>query len=335
MSLTNAQYNELMRAYDARRIRNENARDARVEKIYSRYPQLRQLEQQIQTAHGELAHTAVSAGINSDAVKQARQKVTELRNARKKMLRDYGIRPEEFEVQYTCSDCKDTGYIGSEKCHCLKQAEIELLYSQSNLRKILEEENFGTFSLEYYSEEINPVIQCSNREYMSEVFSECREYAQNYRPGDASLLFTGNTGVGKTFLTHCIAKEVLDRGCSVMYITAVELFDLLARRFSFGRETENVLDSEYVMNCDMLIIDDLGSETTVQPSVSQFFYCLNGRLNAGRTTIISTNLSVSGLREVYTERISSRIISSFKIYPLYGSDIRFLKKFGKPKTDRQ
>ena len=324
MPLTNRQHDELMHRYSERRFAHMNERDRRAAKIYRDCPELWNLDEKIQDASAAAARAAVLSGRDSEAARLAGEKLQSLRSERKELLGRRGIDPADLEVQYTCPDCKDTGYIGPNKCHCLKQAEIDLLYAQSNLKKVLEKENFDHFSLDYYSREYNPALKKSNYDYMKIVEEECREYGTHFRPGAQSLLFTGTTGVGKTFLSHCIAREVLDRGFSVLYVTAVELFDTLSRHLRYDRGSADGQDAEYLMTCDLLIIDDLGSEMATQYTISELFYCLNERLSAGRSMIISTNLKVNDLREVYTERIASRLINGFEIFPLYGRDIRYL-----------
>ena len=330
MPLKNSQYDQIMREYSRRRFSHIHEQEQRLADIYHSCPRLEEVTASLQSAAAGLARARLLN--RPEEIERQKNRLDSLRAEKKALLAGLGLTPDDLEVHYTCPDCKDTGYIGSQKCHCFRQAGIDLLYSQSHLQHILQAENFQTFSLDYYSPEPNPMLGGkSNREYMAEVAGLCRRYAESFRPGCGNLLFTGTTGVGKTFLTNCIAKEVLDRSYSVMSISAVELFDRLTGN---DPDDEESPDSRYIMDCDLLIIDDLGTELVNSFTASQLFRCINDRLLNRRCTIISTNIKVNELRTVYSERIASLLLSSYRIFQLYGDDIRILKKFrtkaGKP-----
>ena len=162
---------------------------------------------------------------------------------------------------------------------------------------------------------------------MKKVFGICRQYVEDFREKRGSLLFLGNTGVGKTFLSNCIAKELIDRYYSVIYLTANELFDCVAGVRM--QKTDDLAVKElygFISDCDLLIIDDLGTEMINTWTASQFFYLVNARLTAAKATIISTNLSMKAMRDIYSERVTSRIASGYTIVPVYGKDIRLKKK---------
>lgn len=164
-------------------------------------------------------------------------------------------------------------------------------------------------------------------DYMKILVGKCKEFAAGFPQNGRNLLFTGSTGVGKTFLTNCIAKELIDRYLSVIYLTSQDLFELLSR-YKFGRDFQE--DSEeafrHVLECEMLIIDDLGTEVNNTFVSSQLFYCINERILRQKGTIISTNLSVGALQDMYSDRVTSRIMSHYAVIPLYGGDIRMKKK---------
>ncbi len=325
MPLTNSQYNEIMRMYDRRRFANMNRQVQKLQEIYARIPELEQITADIQTASAALTRAKITAAPD---LAEKRGALEALRARKAVLLEREGLGEADLAVQYSCPDCRDTGYADGVKCHCLKQAEIDLLYTQSNLKKVLAQENFRSFNPDYYSKDLNPLIGQSNYDYMKSVAAQCWRYAKSFSSSSPSLIFTGDAGVGKSFLTHCIAAEVLNGCNSVMALSAVELFEKIGSRHRPGEDAEAPSDAEYIMDCDLLIIDDLGSETVTQYRISQFFYCLNERLIGSKPTIISTNLPINELRTVYTERIASRIISNYTVYPLYGEDIRYLKKFG-------
>ena len=182
------------------------------------------------------------------------------------------------------------------------------------------------YNRQYDSSEIIPDLGLTNADYMRRVVAGCREFAADFDRKKENLLFTGSTGVGKTFLTNCIAKELIDSGHSVIYLSAGDLFEVFSRN-KFDYDTpEDMRDTyRYILDCDLLIIDDLGTELNNSFTSSQLFYCINERMNMSRSTIISTNLSLKQLRDSYTDRVTSRIMR-YRIIPLYGRDIRVLKR---------
>ena len=226
-------------------------------------------------------------------------------------------------MQYHCPDCKDTGYIDSEKCHCLKQKIINQMYQQSNLREILDAENFSTLSYQYYDDE--------NMEKMKIAIERCKKFTENFDKSFENILLCGTVGIGKTFLSNCIAKEILDQGHSVLYLSAFQLFDLMAKyAFSGTAQKEDAFAKQYphIFDSDLLIIDDLGTELTNNFTLAGFFLVINERLLRKKSTLISTNLSPEEILTTYTERTASRIISNYTMLRLYGSDIRLRKKLG-------
>lgn len=206
--------------------------------------------------------------------------------------------------------------------------EIEILYDQSNIREVLERENFDTLSMAYYDRDhVDEKTGMTVYDYMSRVIRECREYVEKFKNEKGSILFTGNTGCGKTFLSNCIARELIRRYFSVVYLTATDMFDILAgSRFSGGDDDEAKDRASYILACDLLIIDDLGTELINTFTASQMFYCVNERLNRNKGTIISTNLTLGELQDAFTERVTSRIMSRYKIIPLIGDDLRLVRR---------
>ena len=165
------------------------------------------------------------------------------------------------------------------------------------------------------------------REYMRQVVALCRSYVEHFGEHKDNLLFTGKTGLGKTFLSNCIAKELLDQSYSVVYLPAVEMYEIFSKeRFDYDSTEEDRDRSRYLLDCDLLIIDDLGTELVNTFTTSQLFYCINERLNRRKGTIISTNLPVNEMRDEFTDRVMSRIVSQYTVIPLYGEDLRIRKK---------
>ena len=155
--------------------------------------------------------------------------------------------------------------------------------------------------------------------------AKCRDFIENFDKNFSNLYFYGDTGIGKTFLSNCVAKELMDRGYSVIYFTAFQLFDILSKGI-FRREEEAIAAHQNIFNCDLLIIDDLGTELTNSFTTSQLFLCLNERILRKKSTIISTNLGMNQLADIYSERVLSRISSNYTLIKLFGADIRILKR---------
>ena len=318
MSLKNAQYDAIMRTYSARRTLHRNELEQRLEQIHQQIPALAELEVQMVSLASAQARAAIEGNTKLKLAKQREwREIAQLKEA---LLVSHGFSLQDCELTYDCPDCKDTGYIGSERCHCLKQAMIQYLYDQSHLNQVLERENFNTFSYTYYDEEDLPAIRRAVMDAQLFIESFDREF-QN-------LLLLGATGTGKTFLCNCIAKELMDRCYSVVYLTAFELFDLLANaHFDKSPDAQVYRQSyPYVFDCDLLIIDDLGTELNNSFVSSQLFLCINERILKQRSTIISSNLNLETLRDAYSERTLSRITSYYTIRQIPGRDIRIKKK---------
>lgn len=324
MPLSNAQYDEIMRGYQQRQIQNRHLTQERLEKLYVKLPQLKSINDQIASLSVEAARMKLNDKL--DTYHQLKQQIDDLRNEKILLLEHHNLNDCYFEPVYTCKDCKDTGYINGEKCHCFKQAVIDVVYSQSNIKNILSRENFNFFSYKYYSEkEINPTTGLSSLETAKRAVSECKNFIEQFDQKPKNLFFYGNTGVGKTFLSNCVAKELLERGYSVIYFTAFQLFDILSKGV-FERDADAIAAHQNIFDCDLLIIDDLGTEFANSFTTSQLFLCVNERLLRQKSTIISTNLNLNQMVDMYSERTWSRISSDYTLIKLFCDDIRIQKK---------
>ena len=322
MSLNNSQYNAIMRIYNQRQFQDKYEQDQRREEVYQKVPQIRQIEDEISSQAVRCARKLLDGDTN--AKEELKQHIEDLREQKEVLLSAFGFPADYMEMHYACPECQDTGYVDGRKCRCFKKEEIRLLYSQSNIEEVLLRENFDSFSYEYYDDRVViPEIQMTVADYMRQVHTWCKEYVENFEKKGSNLIFTGSTGVGKTFLTNCIAKALIDQYQSVIYLSSNDLFDVFSKnKFHYDTEEEMKDMYQYILDCDLLIIDDLGTELNNTFVSSQLFYCINERLLRKKSTIISTNLSMTMLRDTYSDRISSRIISQYSIIPLYGDDIR-------------
>lgn len=326
MALSNSQYNAIMRRYQSQQFANKHKQDERVAEVYKKIPAMKELDDAISSQAVASARKLLEG--NLDAPNQLREQIADLREQKEILLKAGGFPADYMELQYQCQDCQDTGYSKGKKCHCFRQGEIRLLYAQSNIDTIVSEENFNTFSYSYFSrEQVIPGLGKTVYEYMKQVVEACKGFVDSFGEKTDNLLFIGDTGVGKTFLTNCIAKELIDRYYSVIYLSANDLFQVFSKyKFEYQAEEEMKDMYHYILSCDLLIIDDLGTELNNSFTSSQLFYCINERLLGNRSTIVSTNLSVNMLRDTYSERVTSRIMSRYTAIPLYGADIRIQKR---------
>ena len=322
MSLTNAQYNSIMKDYEQTRDRNRHLTEQRRREVYTKLPEYGRLDESV----GELSVAQAKLLLNGDdeALTRLRFSLKDISRRKKELLVSAGYPVDYLEPVYTCPDCKDTGYIEGDnglrkKCHCFHQQELDILYEQSHIRDMIASENFSNLSYEYY--------QGEDLAHFRKCVDVCHNFVQNFKQDYHNLFFYGTVGTGKTFLTNCIAKECIEQGCSVLYFSAASLFDLLARNtFDYrAREELSALCAD-LYSCDLLVIDDLGTETATAVTLSHFFTCLNERLLRQKSVIISTNLSLEDCRNRYQDRIFSRIASNFEFCKLTGPDIRMCKK---------
>ncbi|NLC19025.1 MAG: ATP-binding protein [Clostridiales bacterium] len=328
--LRNEQYDQILREYDNRRFQAKFEQDRRKEEAYRLIPELKELEEKIISLAAESGRMAIRG--DDSSLQQLNERIRELMKEQERLLMEVGLPADYLQPKYQCSRCKDTGFLGNEKCNCLKQAIADMLYSDSNIRANLARENFDLFSFSYYSDDyIDETIGLSPLSNMQKIVAGCKSFIRHFDKKHDNLLFTGNTGVGKTFLANCIAKELLDRGYTVIYLTAFRLFDILEKN-KFGKDEESSYDAsrqfDYILDCDLLIIDDLGTELNNAFTNSQLYVILNERLLRQKSTIISTNLSLPNINATYGERIFSRIASSYKVHRIIGEDIRLQKAIG-------
>lgn len=328
MPLSNSQYDEILREYDAKQTRNRHLAEKRREEVYAKEPRLQELDDMISSSC--VNHARMHLNGENPSITALRKKVDKCRKERHQILQKMGLSEDDLLPSYDCPDCKDTGYIRGRRCHCFTQRAIDLVYTQSNIKNILQEENFSTFSYKYYSEiEINPATGLTSLETMKNAVKECHKFIDEFDNSFSNLFFYGDTGVGKTFLSNCVAKELLDKGHSVIYFTAFQLFDIFEKNtFHHRTDADMIAAHQNIFNCDLLIIDDLGTEMPNSFTISQLFLCINERILRKKSTIISTNLPISQMAQTYSERTFSRITSNYIMIKLFGDDIRIQKKIG-------
>lgn len=304
----------------------ESVYTQRLQEVYEALPRVKQIDMQLRQSM-VLATQAVFAGEDGakDALEQVKQANLALQQERKKLIE------EQFSADYldespVCTRCGGVGYIGSQMCSCLmelcrqeQKKELTLLSCGAH--------DFDDFKLEYYPNRVMAGSNVSLREIMRRTYLDCRSYAENFQSDSDNLLFSGDTGLGKTFLSACIARTVVDKGYSVVYESAAHLFEKMERA-RFAGDEEAGAYTERMKACDLLIVDDLGTELGGQFVTSALYTLINDRILRGKPTIISTNLTAEEMGRRYSPQILSRLRGSFKRIAFVGDDIRILKNRG-------
>lgn len=324
--MKNINYNDIFSSYQQTRMRNMNIELDRKDEIYNKIPRIREIDNIIASSSLNAAKDRIR-GIHNDK-EQLRQNKKALEDEKKKLLIQSGYPDSYLEHIYTCSTCMDTGYVNSQMCSCLKQIIINELYKQSTIQHILQKENFDTFSLDYYSRENDGRHPFSPYENASNILARSRSFVDEFQQSRPGILIYGGSGLGKTFISNCIAKALLDKGNTVLYLSSINLFENILSDIIMNnsRNKDNQLTYDYIFNCDLLIIDDLGTEMTNNFVQSQLFEIINTRKNKSLSTLISTNLSKNQMKERYSERTMSRIVADFIVFNFYGDDIRYIKR---------
>lgn len=314
-----------------RRRENRSRKRFQLEQqLYRQQPRLRQLDAALRGTMVELTDL-IASGRPVDAhgpeIAAIRGKNLDLQAQRAQLLHDLGYEPDALDDKPACPRCGDTGWAGAEMCACLKElCAQEQIRELSSLLNLTDEQTFDRARLDVYSDQIWPETGKSPRAHMEGVIALCRGYGEQFgRYPLKNLFFSGATGLGKTFLSGCIAREVSERGFSVVYDTAIRLFAAFeSKKFSRdmeeGRQARD--ETRRYLQCDLLILDDLGSELTTPFVQSALYELINSRLVSGRATLISSNLTMDDVRARYSPQVASRLAGEYRTLPFFGEDIR-------------
>ena len=310
---------ELMDMYEKIRTDENRKLMKRREEIKNKYPEILELDTTIQKFCLNLSMAALRGITDQNELNNIKEEITDLRAKKYEMLVSHGYNPDYLNLHYNCPKCKDTGFIGIEKCSCFKSKLIKLYYKDSDLEEAVKTNNFKNFNINLYSNHKLNDERYTPRKNIEDILEYITgEYLPNFKNSNTNLLFYGNSGTGKTFLSWCIAKELLDKGFLVVYKTSDDLLRALKDiKFNNDTDLENLL-----INCDLLIIDDLGSEQITDFSSTELFTLINKKILKNKKMLISTNLSLPLISKRYSERISSRIIGEFKLFKFFTEDIR-------------
>ena len=319
------------RSYLADRDRRREQLDRRTAEVYRRLPRIESIDRQLRATAGEIMLAVFqSDGDPEAAMKELEKKNLALQREREELLVGGGYPYDYLDERPLCPLCSDVGYLtDGSPCRCLLA-----YYTREQNRRLskmldLGSQSFDTFSFDWYDEEIWPQYGRSPLQNMEMIREICGNYAHHFGPRSGNLLFTGAPGLGKTFLSACIAREVSDHGFSVVYDTASHIFQQFESG-KFGRENpyEEDPDREInrYLNCDLLIMDDLGTEMLTSFVQSAFYRIVNDRLLARKKTVLSTNLSVEEIARRYGAAVGSRIEGEYTVLPFFGRDIRIQKR---------
>ena len=315
---------------ERRRESRERRRYQLEQELYTRSPALRQLDAALRNTMADLALLAAGpkpVEADSPEIAAIRQRNEELQKERARLLAELGYGADALDNAPACLRCGDTGWADGQMCSCFKElCAQEQLRALTALLNLTDEQDFDRLRLDIYSDRPWQGQTRSPRENMKRIVQVCEGFAKQFPNYPLkNLLFSGGTGLGKTFLSGCVAREVSRRGYSVVYDTAINLFAAFeARRFSrdAGEERQARDDTRRYLGCDLLILDDLGSEFTGPLAQASLYEVVNGRLQAGRHTVISTNLSLEQISQRYSPQLTSRIGGLYRELTFYGDDLR-------------
>ena len=325
----------LLKDYERKRLLAEKDLEERKNKLYFENPRLQEIDDELSRIGISTAKALIMYN-KPELLNELNIKIGALKKEKYQILRNLNLPEDYLQPNYSCKLCNDTGYIEnnytSTMCNCLKQEIFNIEYNKSNIAN-LETQNFDNFSLEKYSDKVEKEkynSEISPRENINLIKKICINFINNFDdPNEKNLLFTGNTGLGKTFLSSCIAKEIIQKDKTVLYQTAPIMLDTIID-YKFNKNNSSDLTYKNLFDVDLLIIDDLGTESLNNIKFTELFNIINTRLlnqnNKCLKTIISTNLSLPILNKTYGERITSRLIGNYNICRFFGDDIRFIAR---------
>lgn len=335
--MDNSLLKQVLKEYDEKRIRAVQAAEQRKKDLMNVNPRLQEIEKEL-TLNSIKASKAILVADSKEKnslLATLKKQNASLIKEKNEFLKNLSKENNYLNPHFDCKLCKDTGYVQKDgkltMCSCLKQRIFDIAYNKSNMGN-LERENFSSFNIRIFSDKPDKALYKSDlspRENMQIIREKVKSFIENFDdPEEKNLIFTGNTGVGKTFLTNCIANEMLKLGKTVLYQTAPVMFDEI-NDAKFGRENARFDLYENILNVDLLIIDDLGTEKITDSKITELFTIINTRLlnqnHKITKTIISTNLNVDELFKTYTTRIGSRLAGNYRFLRFFGDDLRFKK----------
>ena len=322
-------YKEILAEYEKLSDDAKKRLNQKKEICYKKCERIREIDDELNITAIKISKAIILANKEEkqkyiETIKEVTEK---LKEEKERLMLENGFSKEYFDDIFECNKCKDTGFVDNKKCDCFKQKLINKAYSMSNIAELIKSEGFSKFSLDYYSKEKNENEDISPYQNMKYITRKCSLFVEEFDEKFKNMVFYGEPGLGKTFLCRCIAKDLLDMGKTVLYVTAFELFTLFEKE-KFNKNNDNNNDEilNFTKNADLLIIDDLGTELITSFSTSELFEVINSRILNKKSTIISTNLYPDKLLQHYSSRIVSRLYGEYDMIKFIGDDIRLKKK---------
>ena len=307
--------------------RNLSEQQRRRDEVYRRCPEIQRIDGEMRAQMAELVRLTIARDAELKSKTAAlRDNNLSLQMRRAELLNELGHEPEYLDAIYSCPKCRDTGIYEGGVCSCLERLYNRELTKELGTLMQNGDESFEKFDLRLYPESFDPAVQAAPREVMTLVFERCRRYAESFPNVSSNLLFQGGPGLGKTFLSACIARVVAEKGCSVCYDSAVSALEAFEKqKFSRDPDEADAASARVrrMLDCDLMILDDLGTEMTTQFTVSVLYQLLNTRLMEKKPVILSTNLTPGELASRYSPQIASRILGTYRLCQFCGDDIRF------------
>ncbi len=320
MTYSPSEYEQARRELDRRRNQAQAVQKAHRDEIAAKFPELIKIEQEMANAGLSVIKALGMGDDSTHYIKSLEKASLNAQKRRADLLKENGYPEDYLKVKYYCNNCEDKGFKDGRMCSCHKLILRSLAYEKLCSKFPVDKCTFTNFDLNYYPDKGDDITP---RKRMTAVFDYCKNYANNFSSHSPSLLMAGKTGLGKTHLSLAIAGQVINRGYGVIYASAQNILNKLENE-KFGR-SDNSDTERKLLECDLLILDDLGTEFSTQFTVSAIYNIINSRLLSDKPTIISTNLSFEQLEKVYSQRISSRILSEYTLLCFDGTDIRQLK----------
>ena len=319
-------YDEALEKLQKRRLFSEQELEKRRNILFTLSPRAEQIEHELAKTSVSVAKAIFSGADKKTELNKLKIKNQVLQKELNDILENLNFQKNYLDEWHTCDKCKDTGYIDGKMCSCMRELLKQTAYNRLNKISPLALSDFDSFSLDYYSKAPLKENTKSPYNHMMGVLSFCKKYADNFSVESRSLLFQGGPGLGKTHLSLAIAKSAIDKGFGVIYVSAPAILSKLENERFGSRDIVNNETERLLMDCDLLIIDDLGTEFSTKFSVSAIYNLINSRMIVSKPTIISTNLTVKELQEKYNIRMISRIIGTLDRVEFVGTDIRQLKR---------
>ena len=321
MGYNQANYTRIRKEYETKYLRAREAADLRRSEALFAIPELADIDRALGQTGLVIMNCAMQGGDVVGNIEKARQENRALQEKKRNLLVEHGFPADYTEVKYECPLCQDEGFYDFKICQCMKKKLVEAAYESSGMAHLLQSQSFDNFDLTYYADDPRTAS------HMKRVLDITKAYADEFdSAAPANMIFMGGTGLGKTHLSTSIAHTVIEKGFDVFYAGAITLLsDFEVQRYGNSAGGETGLGTSQYFDCDLLIIDDLGTEVINQFTATVLYNVINTRLSRRKSTIINTNFSQDELRAKYSDRITSRIFGEYRVIPFVGRDVRMGK----------